>query len=163
MPFCPGADKAAGLFPKTANFFLVDQPVDQRECITGIGQDPLDPVAIYRDGLPAKALADINAATDRTAISGAGAEAELVGLQNDGINPVLDQLERRRQPGIPAPDDRHARPAWHVDQVADCRCVSLPPIGSRTEIAMKDVGMHRSRLPGCANTQSLGSLPPSAI
>ena len=126
MLFCPGADKAAGLFPKAGDLFLVDQPVDQRESIGGVGQDPLDPVGIDLDGFAGEALADIDAAADRTAISGAGAKAELVGFEHDRIDAVLGQLERRRQPGISAADDRHARITRHLDRARRQRACKPP-------------------------------------
>src|SRR5439155_7795717 len=72
----PGADKAAALLPEAVDRFLGDQPLDQRERIGRVRQQPLG--ALRRDigGAAGKALADIDPAADRAAIAGAGADAE---------------------------------------------------------------------------------------
>jgi hypothetical protein len=72
----PGTDKAAALLPEAVDRLLGDQPLDQREGIGRIRQQPLGAVRRDRGGAAGKALADIDPAADRAAIPGAGADAE---------------------------------------------------------------------------------------
>src|SRR4029077_5551694 len=74
---CPGADKAAGLFPEAIDFFLLDQPVDPAKRVGGVRQQPLGPLWLDIGGPAGEAFADIDAAADGAAVAGAGAKAEL--------------------------------------------------------------------------------------
>ena len=131
MLLCPGADKAAGLFPEAVDLFLLDQPVDQAKGVGGVRQQPFGPLGLDIGAPAGEALADIDAAADGAAIAGAGAKAELVGFEHDRVDAVLGQFERRRQPRISAADDRDARRSRHVDEVAGRRRVGFPPIRRR--------------------------------
>src|SRR6266851_5436223 len=103
-------------------------------------------LAIDRGGAAGKALADIDPAADRAAVARAGADPERPRLQHDRVDAVCRQFQRRRQPGIAAADDRDARLARYLHQLARHRPIRLPPIGFGHEIVMKDVGFaHRLR------------------
>ena len=162
MFLCPGADKAAGLFPEAIDLFLLDQPVDQAKRVGRVRQQPFGPLGLDIGGPAGEALADIDAAADRAAIAGAGAKAELAGFEHDGVDAVLRQFERRRQPGISAADDRDARRSRHIDEVAGGRRVGLPPIRGRREITVENVRNHPPQFLKCTRAMRVRLLPPAA-
>ena len=144
MVSCPGADKAAGLFPKAGDVFLFDQPVDQREGVGGVRQHPVGAAGLDIGGPAAEALADIDAAADRAAIARAGAKAELVGLRARPprcrawpvrARSTTRHIRRRRSRRVPRAGPRRARRRYGL--------VGLPPIGRGREIPVEDVGNHR--------------------
>ena len=149
MLLCPRADEAARLFPEAIDVFLVDQPIDQGKGVGCVRQEPLGSLRLDIGGAAGEALADVDAAADGAAIAGAGAEAELVGLEHGGVDAVLGQFERHREPRISAADDRDARRPRQIDELTGGRPVSLPPIGRRREITVKDVRNHRPQFLEC--------------
>src|SRR3954468_8604221 len=68
----PGPDKPAALLPEAVDPFLFDQPLDQRERVRGVGQQPVGPLRIDLGGASGKALANIDAAANRAAVARAG-------------------------------------------------------------------------------------------
>ncbi len=143
----PGPDKPAALLPEAVDPFLVDQPLDQRERVRGVGQQPVRPLRIDLGGAPGKALADIDAAADRAAVARAGADPEGAPFEHDRLDPVPRQFERGGEPGIAGADDRDPRLARHIGKLAARRPVRLPPIRLGDKVGVEKIGPRHSLPP----------------
>src|SRR5205823_3984100 len=106
------------LLPIALDLLVLDEPLDQRERIGRIRQERLRALRRDRGGASGKAFPDIDPAADRAAIARRSADAERPPLEDDRVDPVPRQFERRGKPGIAAADNRDPRLVRHIDELA---------------------------------------------